>query len=147
MPWFPSISAGAGSIAAAVRAAVERFLQSRGWTLIADEPDLATRLAHPRLIRLQWDGGYPRFALICRRLRAGPPSLPRQSGGGTGARHAHDGRQRAAVRDRRDSACAGDRPPHRHHDNSQHAANENLRLRNLWDGIKTYAAFLGELNW
>jgi len=33
------------------------------------------------------------------------------------------------------------------HDNSQHAANENLRLRNLWDGIKTYAAFLGELNW
>ena len=33
------------------------------------------------------------------------------------------------------------------HDNSQHAANENLRLRNLWDGIDTYAAMLAELRW
>jgi hypothetical protein len=23
------------------------------------------------------------------------------------------------------------------HDNSQHAANENMRLQNLWDGIQT----------
>lgn len=33
------------------------------------------------------------------------------------------------------------------HDNNQHAANENLRLRNLWDGIDTYAAMLAELRW
>ena len=33
------------------------------------------------------------------------------------------------------------------HDNSQHAANENLRLRNLWDGIDVYAALLAELRW
>jgi acetylornithine deacetylase/succinyl-diaminopimelate desuccinylase-like protein len=33
------------------------------------------------------------------------------------------------------------------HDNNQHAANENLRLKNLWDGIDTYAAMLGYLNW
>jgi acetylornithine deacetylase/succinyl-diaminopimelate desuccinylase-like protein len=33
------------------------------------------------------------------------------------------------------------------HDNSQHAANENLRLKNLWDGIDTYAAMLAELRW
>jgi acetylornithine deacetylase/succinyl-diaminopimelate desuccinylase-like protein len=33
------------------------------------------------------------------------------------------------------------------HDNSQHAANENLRLKNLWDGIDTYAAMLGKLKW
>ena len=26
------------------------------------------------------------------------------------------------------------------HDNNQHAANENLRLQNLWDGIETCAA-------
>jgi acetylornithine deacetylase/succinyl-diaminopimelate desuccinylase-like protein len=33
------------------------------------------------------------------------------------------------------------------HDNNQHAANENLRLQNLWDGIDTYAALMAELNW
>jgi acetylornithine deacetylase/succinyl-diaminopimelate desuccinylase-like protein len=33
------------------------------------------------------------------------------------------------------------------HDNNQHAANENLRLQNLWDGIETYAAMIAELNW
>ena len=34
------------------------------------------------------------------------------------------------------------------HDNNQHAADENLRLRNLWDGIEVFAAVmtrLGEL--
>jgi acetylornithine deacetylase/succinyl-diaminopimelate desuccinylase-like protein len=33
------------------------------------------------------------------------------------------------------------------HDNSQHAANENQRLQNLWDGIDTYAVMLAELTW
>ena len=33
------------------------------------------------------------------------------------------------------------------HDNNQHAANENARLQNLWDGIETYAALMGELSW
>lgn len=27
------------------------------------------------------------------------------------------------------------------------APDENLRLRNLWDGNDTYAAMMGELNW
>jgi acetylornithine deacetylase/succinyl-diaminopimelate desuccinylase-like protein len=31
------------------------------------------------------------------------------------------------------------------HDNNQHAANENLRLQNLWDGIEVYAALLARL--
>jgi acetylornithine deacetylase/succinyl-diaminopimelate desuccinylase-like protein len=28
------------------------------------------------------------------------------------------------------------------HDNNQHAADENLRLQNLWDGIEMFAAVL-----
>jgi acetylornithine deacetylase/succinyl-diaminopimelate desuccinylase-like protein len=32
--------------------------------------------------------------------------------------------------------------PIANHDNSQHAANENLRLQNLWDGIETMASLL-----
>ena len=31
------------------------------------------------------------------------------------------------------------------HDNNQHAANENLRIQNLWDGIETYAVILARL--
>jgi acetylornithine deacetylase/succinyl-diaminopimelate desuccinylase-like protein len=31
------------------------------------------------------------------------------------------------------------------HDNNQHAENENLRLRNLWDGIALYAGVLARL--
>jgi len=32
------------------------------------------------------------------------------------------------------------------HDNSQHAADENLRLSNLWDGIEVYAAVMTRLD-
>ena len=31
------------------------------------------------------------------------------------------------------------------HDNNQHAADENLRLQNYWDGIEIYAAILARL--
>jgi len=31
------------------------------------------------------------------------------------------------------------------HDNNQHAANENLRLQNLWDGIEIFANLLARL--
>ncbi|MDX2182395.1 MAG: M20/M25/M40 family metallo-hydrolase, partial [Gemmatimonadaceae bacterium] len=31
------------------------------------------------------------------------------------------------------------------HDNRQHAADENLRLQNLWDGIELYAALVARL--
>ena len=32
--------------------------------------------------------------------------------------------------------------PIANHDDNQHAANENLRLQNLWEGIEAYAAVL-----
>jgi acetylornithine deacetylase/succinyl-diaminopimelate desuccinylase-like protein len=28
------------------------------------------------------------------------------------------------------------------HDNNQHAANENVRIKNLWDGIEIFAALM-----
>ena len=31
------------------------------------------------------------------------------------------------------------------HDNNQHAANENLRLQNLWDALEVFAAFFSGL--
>ena len=35
--------------------------------------------------------------------------------------------------------------PIANHDNSQHAANENIRLQNLWDAIAVYAGIEGRL--
>jgi len=35
--------------------------------------------------------------------------------------------------------------PIANHDNNQHAANENLRLRNLWDGIDVFVALFSNL--
>ena len=32
--------------------------------------------------------------------------------------------------------------PVANYDNNQHAEDENIRLRNLWDGIETYAALM-----
>ena len=31
------------------------------------------------------------------------------------------------------------------HDNNQHAANENVRLQNVWDGIELFAALFSGL--
>jgi acetylornithine deacetylase/succinyl-diaminopimelate desuccinylase-like protein len=132
---------------AAVRAAVERFLQARGFTLIAEEPDAALRLKAPRLIRLHWDAGYAGFradlsapaskAVIAAATKAAaaPVVLP-MMGGSVPLIYFADVLQMPVIG-----------LPIVNHDNSQHAANENLRLRNLWDGIDTYAAMLAELNW
>ena len=132
----------------AVRAAVERFLQAHGWTLIADEPDLATRLKSQRLIRLQWDGGYPalrtdlsaptgKAVIAAASKAAGSAVVVFPMMGGSVPLY-----QIAEVLK---VPVIG--LPIVNHDNNQHAANENLRLQNLWDGIQSYAAMLAELNW
>ena len=35
--------------------------------------------------------------------------------------------------------------PIANYDDNQHAANENLRLQNLWNGIEMYAQLMGRL--
>jgi acetylornithine deacetylase/succinyl-diaminopimelate desuccinylase-like protein len=35
--------------------------------------------------------------------------------------------------------------PIANHDDNQHAANENIRLQNLWDGIDVFASFFSGL--
>ena len=39
------------------------------------------------------------------------------------------------------------RRPDVNHDNNQHAADENQRLQNHWDGIETYASLMALLHW
>jgi acetylornithine deacetylase/succinyl-diaminopimelate desuccinylase-like protein len=37
--------------------------------------------------------------------------------------------------------------PIANYDNNQHAANENIRLGNLWRGMETYGGLLAGLEW
>jgi acetylornithine deacetylase/succinyl-diaminopimelate desuccinylase-like protein len=135
-------------VPAAVRAAVEHFLTARGWTLVADDPDLATRLAHPRIMKLKWDAGYPalrsdmsspaaKAVIAAATQAAGAPVVVLPMAGGSVPLYMFADVFSAPI------ICL----PIVNHDNNQHAANENLRLQNLWDGINTYAALMAGLNW
>jgi acetylornithine deacetylase/succinyl-diaminopimelate desuccinylase-like protein len=131
-----------------VRAAVETFLIDKGWTIVADEPELATRLAHGRIARLQWETGYPAFrsdmstsaaravVATARKAAQGPVAELPMMGASVPIYLFADIFKVPVIG-----------LPIVNHDNNQHAANENQRLQNLWDGIETYAAMLAALNW
>ena len=129
------------------RKRVEDFLRTRGWFVTESEPDQAVRLAHPKIIRLQWSSGYAAVrtdmtlpvseAVIAsvRRWQGGDPIvLPMLGGSLPMAYFTETGVPLIIV-------------PMVNHDNSQHAVNENLRLKNLWDGIEVYAGLIADLNW
>ncbi len=127
---------------AGVRLAVERHLERRGWFVVHEAPDRATRRAHARVVRLDWGAGYPAArtpldAPVARQLVAsvaaasGGPVVRMPMLGGSIPMILFQGPQRATP-------VIG--LPIANHDDNQHAPDENLRLQNLWDGIATYAA-------
>jgi acetylornithine deacetylase/succinyl-diaminopimelate desuccinylase-like protein len=132
----------------AVRAAVEAFLRAKGWTIVAAEPDAAIRRANRRIVRLDWEPGYPALRsdisspaakavlAAAREAARGPVASLPMMGGSVPI---------YLVADLFKQPVIG--LPIVNHDNSQHAADENLRLQNLWDGIDCYAAMIGALNW
>ncbi len=133
---------------AGVRGSVERFLQTTGWTVLRDPPDAATRLAHAHLVRVQWGPGYP--ALRTDLSSAAAQAVIRVANEAAGRPVALMPMMGASV-----PIYLIDSVFHVpviglpivNYDDNQHAANENLRLQNLWDGIQTYAAMMTELSW
>ena len=131
-----------------VRSSVEAWLRSRGWTLTEAEPDAALRAASPRLVRLSWDSGYPaeRTDVELPASKAVIAAASRAAGGSVlvlpmmGASV-----PMYLFTDVLKTPVVG--VPIVNHDNNQHAANENLRLQNLWDGVELYAELIGGLNW
>jgi acetylornithine deacetylase/succinyl-diaminopimelate desuccinylase-like protein len=129
-----------------VRRQVEEHLRRLGFWIVHGEPDAATRLAHGRVARLDWDEGYPgaRTAMDLPVSRAvvqavgeglGRPVLEVPMLGGSIPIHLFAGILKVPVIV----------VPTVNHDNSQHAADENLRLQNLWDGIEVFAALFARL--
>jgi len=127
-----------------VRTKVESFLRTRGWTLVKDAPSLDERLSSARLLRLRWDDGY-------RGLRTDMSSPPaRAVMAAAGERVAVLPMMGASVPiymidEVFHAPVVG--LPIVNHDDNQHAADENLRLANLWEGMETYAAMMAELTW
>jgi acetylornithine deacetylase/succinyl-diaminopimelate desuccinylase-like protein len=137
-----------GQTVEGVRAKVEAFLKAKGWTVVTNAPDAAARMANRRIIRLTWDSGYPalrsdmtspvaKSVIAAAEKAAGGPIAVLPMMGGSVPINLFDEAFHVPL--------IG--IPIGNHDNNQHAANENLRLRNLWDGIALYAAMMAELNW
>ena len=133
---------------AGVRGKIEEFLKTKGWTIVSGEPDAEARRASPRLIRLEWKAGYgalrsdmsslPAKAVIAAAsAAAGAPVVVMPMSGGSVPLYTFAENFHVPI------VCL----PIVNHDNNQHAANENLRLKNLWDGIDVYAAMLADLHW
>ncbi|HVT61750.1 MAG TPA: M20/M25/M40 family metallo-hydrolase [Thermoanaerobaculia bacterium] len=131
---------------AKVRARFEEHLRQAGYYLVDKEPDLATRRAHARIVRLEWELGYP-GARTSMDLPASRAVL----------RTAEEGVGGAVIKV---PMLGGSIPmylfteslaapviivPTVNYDNSQHAADENLRLQNLWDGIELFATLFVRL--
>jgi acetylornithine deacetylase/succinyl-diaminopimelate desuccinylase-like protein len=131
---------------ARVRELVERHLAGQGWHVVDAVPDAATRRAHPKVVHLTWEPGYPalRTPLDHPAARAvvrvlgdaqGTPPIEVPTLGGSLPLHHFAQALGAPVVI----------VPIANHDDAQHAADENLRLRNLWDGIESFAALFARL--
>ena len=122
---------------------VESHARSRGFHVVHQEPTAAERMAHRKVLRIDWGGGYPAAV-----TPMGDPAAI------AAARAADVALGSSIVKL---PLLGGSLPlngieevlrtpfvilPIVNHDNNQHAANENLRLQNLWDGIELYAGFL-----
>ncbi len=129
-----------------LRSLVEAHLRARGYHVVSAEPDSAARRRYSRIARLTWGSGYPAArtpldAPISRAVVAAlQPAL-----------------DEPLIRV---PTLGGSLPlyefaevlhvplvtlPTVNHDNNQHAANENLRLQNLWDAMELFGVLMVRL--
>jgi acetylornithine deacetylase/succinyl-diaminopimelate desuccinylase-like protein len=118
------------------------YVTSQGYFVTTELPTREERLNHPKVARIQIDAGenasrtpmdLPIAADVIRAVESARGKtilLPT-----SGATMPLDAMERA-------SGSPSIVVPIVNHDDNQHAANENLRLRNLWDGVETMAALM-----
>ena len=131
---------------AKVRARLEQHLQQHGYHIVYETPEANTRSQYAKLVKLSWEQGYPpaRTAMdlpVSRALvqvleeTAEAPLVQLPTVGGSIPMYLFMETLNAPVIVL----------PIANHDNNQHAANENIRLQNLWDGIELYAGVIARL--
>jgi acetylornithine deacetylase/succinyl-diaminopimelate desuccinylase-like protein len=132
-----------------VKALTEHYLASQGWLIVDAPPNLATRLANPKILLLTWDEGSSMpvrtdigapaakaSVAAIQRVESEPVLELPMVGASSGI---------AAMVTGLDAPMVG--VSIANFDDNQHAENENIRIGNLWDGIDVYAALLSELDW
>jgi len=131
---------------AGVRDLVEKHLRSLGFTPVRTELSAEERRRAPQFVRLTWGGGYPayRVSLDDAFAKALLQTLEESTDAAFVRLPALGGSIPMAV-----FARLLDLPvvlfPIANHDNNQHGPDENIRLKNLWDGVEMYAAILAGL--
>ncbi len=118
-------------------------IRAQGYFVVDREPDGETRMAHPKVARVTVDpGGYdaartsmdlPISQLVLRTAEAarGPVVKLPTMGGSVPLYMIEEILHAPTIT-----------VPIANHDNNQHSSNENLRIRNLWDGIELMGALL-----
>ena len=118
-------------------------IKKQGYTVVDSEPDRETRLKHPMIARVTSRGGYPAMRTsmslpIAKKIisaveqAAGEPVVLAPTLGGSVPLWIFESATKAPQ--------IG--VPIVNHDNNQHASNENVRIKNLWDGIEIFAALM-----
>lgn len=132
-----------GQTPTGVRALVEGHLRRQGYHLVTDAPDPETLRAHPKVLRLQWEQGYAaqktplthplarEVFMLVSRATDGPVARVPMLGGSLPLSVFADVLRAPILT-----------VPLVNYDNNQHAANEHLRLGNLWEGIEILAAIM-----
>jgi acetylornithine deacetylase/succinyl-diaminopimelate desuccinylase-like protein len=131
---------------ARVRELVEAHVRAQGYHIVHAEPTVEERRTHAKIVKLDWESGYPalrtsmslpvsRALVQAASLALGRMPLVVPTLGGSLDVHAIHDVTRAPVIF----------VPIANHDNNQHAANENLRLQNLWDGIELFGGLMAHL--
>lgn len=129
-----------------VKQEIEQHIARQGFFIVHQAPDLATRRAHAKVIQLQWGPGYaayrapvdnPMAKAVVRTIEqaTGGPIIQVVSLGGSVPMYLFEGKTHRPV--------IG--VPIANADNNQHAANENLRLQNLWDGVEIFGTLFARL--
>jgi acetylornithine deacetylase/succinyl-diaminopimelate desuccinylase-like protein len=131
---------------ARLRELVEAHLRRQGFHIVRREPTETERRSHAAILKVTWEDGYPasrsdmsssasRAVIRATELAtAGHVIVVPTSGGSLPLHHFTEviGAPLITV-------------PIVNHDNNQHAANENLRLQNLFDGMQVYASIIAHL--
>ncbi len=136
---------------ARVRQLVEAHARRMGFTVIHAAPDSAQRRARGRLLRIDWGAeGY-----AGQRTRSDIPfarAVVNSVAAGVGTPVIEVPTLGGSLPTALFSEVLGVPlvvVPIANHDDNQHAANENLRVQNLWDGIAAFVGLFGGLgaNW
>jgi len=129
-----------------IKPLVEEHLRLQGYLVVRDAPDAATRLRNGKIVTAKWGAGYPPARtpldlplskeVVSIMAAAGHDPVLLPTVGGSIPMY--------LFQQPNDTPVIG--LPIANHDDNQHAADENLRLQNLWDGIEVYAALFAGLN-